>query len=410
MPDATTEDLFARIDGDREALVGFVQELVRIPSPAGQEGALAEALAARLRAIGLETRIDRAGNVIGTLAAAGGAPCLMFNSHLDQAPAGTMEDPFSGKIVDGAPWGVDGAVLWGRGVNGQKGALGAMVYALKALHEVGVPLARPVVITAAVLEEGAGHVGPRTLLHDDGIATAYAVIGENTDLAVHNGHRGMVNMALEITGRSVHVTARQDGVNSLSKMAKAILAIDAAQGELPSDPLFGPAMVTVNEITVLPNVSNTLPERVQAVVDGRSIPGVSRDDLVAFVHRVLDPVAAADPDFHCTVTLDRKQLTSYTGVQLESDGCILPYFIEPDAPLVQAAVAAVAEATGAPPPVRLWGCSTDGGYFAAEGIPTIGLAPGAARFSHTVDEHTPVEDIVRAAKAYAALAWRLCGA
>jgi len=60
--------------------------------------------------------------------------------------------------------------------------------------------------------------------------------------------------------------------------------------------------------------------------------------------------------------------------------------------------------------VRLWGCSTDGGYFADQGIPTVGLAPGAARFSHTADEHTPVADIVAAAKAYAALALRLCSA
>jgi len=409
MMPVTDQTLFDIIEGDRDALIGFVQAMIRIPSPAGGEGALAEALAARLRALGLDARIDPAGNVIGTLAG-GAAPCLMFNSHLDQAPPGTMPDPFAGKILDGAPWGTAGPILWGRGVNGQKGALGAMVYALKALRESGVALARPVVLTAAVLEEGAGHVGPRYLLHNDGIATAYAVIGENTDLAVHNGHRGMVNLALEISGRSVHVTARETGINALSKLAWAILAIDAAQDQLPTDPQFGPAMVTVNQIEVVPNVPNTLPERCLAVVDGRSIPGVTRDDLVAFLDRVLAPLAAADPDFHYTVRLDEKTLTSYTGLNLQTDGCILPFYTPPDDPLVQAAVAAVAAATGQPPPVRLWGCSTDGGYFADQGIPTVGLAPGAARFSHTADEHTPVADIVAAAKAYAALALRLCSA
>ncbi|HMA35751.1 MAG TPA: M20/M25/M40 family metallo-hydrolase, partial [Chloroflexia bacterium] len=164
MPPAPLADLFARIDRDHAALIGFVQTLVQIPSPAGQEGPLAAALAAHLRAIALDVYLDPAGNVVGTLPAAGPAPCLMFNSHLDQAPAGTMVDPFAGKIVDGAPWGVAGPILWGRGVNGQKGALGAMTYALKALRDAGWPLARPVVLTAAVLEEGAGHVGPRYLL------------------------------------------------------------------------------------------------------------------------------------------------------------------------------------------------------------------------------------------------------
>ncbi len=401
--------LFDIIDRDQDALIGFVQQMIRIPSPAGDEGALAQALVARLRLLGLAAWIDPAGNVIGTLAG-GDAPCLMFNSHLDQAPPGTMLDPFAGKILDGASWGTDGPILWGRGVNGQKGALGAMVYALKALRDADAVLVRPVVLTAAVLEEGAGHVGPRYLLHNDGIATAYAVIGENTDLAVHNGHRGMINLALEISGRSVHVTARDTGINALSKLARAILAIDAAQGQLPADPQFGPAMVTVNQVTVVPNVSNTLPERCRAIVDGRSIPGVSRDDLVAFLDRILAPLAATDPDFHYTVRLDRKTLTSYTGLELETDGCILPFYTEPDSPLVQAAVAAVTAATGHVPPVRLWRCSTDGGYFADRGIPTVGLAPGAARFSHTADEHTPVADILSAAKAYAALALRLCGA
>src|SRR3954462_15019910 len=144
------QDLFNQIEQEREELIAFVQELVGIPSPAGREGALAQALAAKLRAIGLDTRLDAAGNVIARLPGTEELPCLMFNSHLDQAPAGEMDEPFSGKIIDGAPWGTDGPILWGRGVNGQKGALGAMTWALKALHDSGIRLRRPVVLTAAV--------------------------------------------------------------------------------------------------------------------------------------------------------------------------------------------------------------------------------------------------------------------
>src|SRR3954462_9365021 len=82
------QDLFDRIEQERDELIAFVQELVRIPSPAGQEGPLAQALVAQLQTIGLDTRLDAAGNVIARLPGTEDLPCLMFNSHLDQAPAG----------------------------------------------------------------------------------------------------------------------------------------------------------------------------------------------------------------------------------------------------------------------------------------------------------------------------------
>jgi acetylornithine deacetylase/succinyl-diaminopimelate desuccinylase-like protein len=64
-----------------ERAIGFAADLIRIPSLSGEEGAVAERIAAELRALGFgEVRFDRAGNVIGRVAGTGDAPAGMPRS------------------------------------------------------------------------------------------------------------------------------------------------------------------------------------------------------------------------------------------------------------------------------------------------------------------------------------------
>jgi len=73
---------------DRQALVSFLQDMVRIPSPSSQEGAMAERLAAEMRAVGFdEVWTDRVGNVVGRIGP-GSGPRLFYDGHMDTVGVG----------------------------------------------------------------------------------------------------------------------------------------------------------------------------------------------------------------------------------------------------------------------------------------------------------------------------------
>lgn len=86
----------------RDRMVAEFVELARIDSLSKKEGAMAEALMAKLRALGLEPYTDGAGEAIGGQVGniiarvpptRGGAPCLLINAHIDTVKPGEGIEP-----------------------------------------------------------------------------------------------------------------------------------------------------------------------------------------------------------------------------------------------------------------------------------------------------------------------------
>src|ERR1035438_2388128 len=67
-------------------VVKLCREFVRIPSPSGQEGALAAVVAARMRAMGFSVETDAFGNALGLRKGARSGPTLILDAHLDTVP------------------------------------------------------------------------------------------------------------------------------------------------------------------------------------------------------------------------------------------------------------------------------------------------------------------------------------
>src|SRR5438552_838763 len=105
---------------DAERLVRLAQDLVRIDTdnPPGNETAAARYLAGYLARLGPPDA----------------RPHLILNGHLDTVPsgAGWSHDPHGGEVVDGR--------LYGRGSADMKGGVAAMVAAIEAIVNSGVPL------------------------------------------------------------------------------------------------------------------------------------------------------------------------------------------------------------------------------------------------------------------------------
>jgi acetylornithine deacetylase/succinyl-diaminopimelate desuccinylase-like protein len=141
--------------------------LCRIPAPTFFEEKRAEWMAERLRALGWEAKLDRAGNVIGSLPGRRDDPVVAVTAHLDTvlAPHTAAEIHING----------DGKMV-GPGVSDNGAGLAALL-ALAAVWNAAPPAAGPLapVLIANVGEEGEGNLsGMRYLCRNSESRGAFA--------------------------------------------------------------------------------------------------------------------------------------------------------------------------------------------------------------------------------------------
>ena len=127
-----------------DEIVAMSCDVINIPSPTGDEGAMGIYMRAAMEKLGLrvawqEVEEGRA-NVVGLWEGQGGGKSLMFNGHMDTSNTG-REDFLTG--IGYKPHAVvrDG-MIYGLGIYNMKGALVCYMHALRALQRAGVRLTR----------------------------------------------------------------------------------------------------------------------------------------------------------------------------------------------------------------------------------------------------------------------------
>src|SRR5262249_30305291 len=147
-------------------------------------------------------------NVIATWTAPEEGPTVLFNGHLDTLPVdAALPRPFDARVEDG--W------LYGAGANNMKGAVTAMVAALRALAAGGVGRGR-VVLTAVIGECDALGLGTEAAL-DAGLKADACLNGEPTELRILTDHAGVTQLDVVVRGREVHVYERDRGINAIEQ-------------------------------------------------------------------------------------------------------------------------------------------------------------------------------------------------
>lgn len=357
--------------------IAFAQELIRIPSPPGQEGEVAARVEHELKTLGFDdVWLDEVGNVIGRVAGKGTGPTVMLAAHLDVVDAGDPTEwehpPYGGVIADGH--------LHGRGAMDIKGPLALLTYAAATFLEN-----RPegdLVVAHTVLEERGG--GGMTHLLDSGrIRPDVVVLGEATAGDICIGHRGRAELVIEVRGIAGHASAPDRARNPLEALTALIPALRDFAARLPTDPVLGRSTLAPTRIDTFPKSNNVIPERVRITVDWRVLPGVTaegaREELAAFLDERLALPGGCTLSVHCVSECQN----NYTGRDMERVLFTPAFVIPDDHPVVTAAVRAVSDATGRTPAIRPWSLATDGARTCGQhGIPTIGYAPGEERCAH----------------------------
>ncbi len=379
-----------------ERAIGFAQELIRIPSPPGQEGDVAARVISEYKKLGFDdVWSDDAGNALARVKGTGRAPALLLSCHLDVVDVGDAESwehaPFSGDIADG--------YLHGRGAMDIKGPLAIQTYAAAQFLQNRPPF--DIIVAHTVLEERGGW-GMESLLASGTVKPGVVLIGEATAGDICIGHRGRAEIIVEIQGLAGHASAPDRARNPIEKLPAIVPAIhEFARAHQQSAPLLGSATMAPTALETLPRSRNVIPDRVRIVCDWRVIPGQTAEQLRAGFEDFLRTRVQLPEGFSFNVSYSVEPQQTYTGMQRDRQ-MFTPGFLMPeDHPVVQGAVQAVTQHTGRRPQVRPWAFATDGGHSCGvHGIPTIGFAPGEERYAHTNRERLELASAQVAYEAY----------
>jgi putative selenium metabolism hydrolase len=338
---------------------------------------------------------DTVGNVVG-LIAGGNGHSVMFNAHLDHVAPGDRSlwpyPPYEGHIGEDH--------IWGRGASDVKGALAAQVYALGALKEAGLEPAGDCYLAGVVMEE-IGGLGTRKLIET--VRPDYAILGEATENNLARGHRGRVELVARALGRSVHASVPHRGVNPHYTMARFLLGLQEIE-MIEVEP-FGPATVAPTLSGTDQTSSNVTPRKVYCHLDWRSLPGENTNEILAKLERLMEDSLIAGGSG--VVELFSRRGRTYTGYTETYPVVFPPFELSVDHPLVTDAQTILTQALDRDITVDTWNFTTDGGHLMAEGIPTIGFAPGFEAYCHTVQDRVSIDLLLEAMVGYMALALEL---
>ncbi|HWV85265.1 MAG TPA: ArgE/DapE family deacylase [Capillimicrobium sp.] len=423
---AAEQAVLDAVERRRDDLVALAARLVAFDTTAGagtgQEAALQEHLAARLRDAGLVTDLWVPGDdvVAGSrqvpagftfagrpqlaarLPGRGGGPSLLFNGHVDVVPAGDpgawTTPPFVPDVRDGR--------LYGRGACDMKGGVAAMVVAAEVLAEHAA-LAGDLVVCTVTDEEETGAGGIAAVAR--GVRADAGMIPEPTSFDAWVACRGDVIAEVTVHGRLGHAGIEHppgDAVNAIDKAHVVMTALQRLHDERRARPDHRHPYLSPGHV---------IPTRIR----GGDWPVNVPDDCTITYHVAYLPAHADAGGWGTAVEAEVEAAIREAAVhdawladhppQVRWLVDIPAAEVAPDAPIVDVALGAGADVgrAGARAGLDSW---HDGATFTRFGAtPAIAVGPPSIDRAHTVDESVAVQDLVDCAKLYALAALRFCG-
>ena len=413
-------------------MTAFLRDLIRLPSEScGEEGVVNRAVE-EMKKLGYdEAYIDPQGNAIGLIGQ--GEKIIAFDGHIDTVGVGLASnwefDPYEGFETD--------TTIGGRGGSDQEGGCVSQIYAAKIAADLGlIPEGYRLLVTCTVQEEDCDGLCWQYIYNEDGFRPEFVVSTEPTDGGIYRGHRGRMEIRVDVKGVSCHGSAPERGDNAIFKMAdilrdvRALNENDAAEDtEIKGlvkmlDEKYNPAWEDANflgrgTITVS-EVFFTSPSRC-AVADSCSVSLDRRmtagETFESCLQEIRDLPACKKYAEDVTVSMYKYDRPSWTGLVYETE-CYFPTWINKEsAPHVQAVAKAHKELYGdvrcgdpeamskrdGRPLIDKWTFSTNGVAIQGRaGIPCVGFGPGAESQAHAPNEITWKQDLVHCAAVLAA--------
>ena len=407
----------------------FLRDLIAIPSESCEEEGVIRRTIREMEALGFDKAwIDPEGNALGYMG--DGEKIIAFDGHIDTVGIGNRDnwtnDPYEGYETDD--------IIYGRGGSDQEGGVVSAVYGAKIMKDLGlIPAGYKILVTATVQEEDCDGLCWQYIHNEDGITPEFVVSTEPTDGGIYRGHRGRMEIRVDVAGVSCHGIAPERGDNAIYKMAEIVSEVkqlnengcaetDAIKGLVKMlEPEFNPehyedARFLGRGTCAVSQIFYTSPSRCAVAdscaisIDRRMTAGETWDSCLKEIEDL-----PACKKYGAKVSMYMYDRPAWTGLKYETE-CYFPTWINKEsAPHVQALADAHKalygdKRVGHPdamalrhrPLIDKWTFSTNGVSIQGRyGIPCVGFGPGAESQAHAPNEITWKEDLVRCAAVYA---------
>jgi acetylornithine deacetylase/succinyl-diaminopimelate desuccinylase-like protein len=290
--------------------------------------------------------------------------------------------------------------LYGRGAADMKAALATMIYAVRLLQELAVPLQGRIGLCIVADEETGGQGGSRYLqevglLGQDALAM---LTPEPTSGVIWNANRGAVTLQITVRGKAAHVGLQHEGINAFEGMLKVAAALQALKADVERRKTgyrIVPEAAAHSILMLGGRVEggtnfNVVPESCSFTVERRFNP---EEDLETERARLFDVLASVQQQ---GIRLD---------VQVLQEG--YSSGVAEDHPVAITLAETVCEVTGKRPAFAMCPGICEIRWYARQGIPAFAYGPGLLEVSHGPDEYVELERAYQHTVVYALVAARL---
>jgi acetylornithine deacetylase len=392
-----------------DEVISLTKDIVSIPSYTADETEVARFLHGFFERQGFRSELQEVDpgrfQTIARFEGTGGGKSLMLNGHIDidPIPSGWVRDPWTPTI--------EGDRFYGAGVYNMKGGVAAMIMGAVAARRAG--RLRGDVVVACVVGELQGGVGTVHMLKK-GVGADMAIVPEPYSTRhIITKHTGVMELAVHVLGRSVHISRMEQGINAIAKAARVVQALDAVKITGQSDPDL-PGLPRMNVGTIIGGRgrdvelrgANIVPDMCTIILDIRFPVSVTPDSALADVRRALDTVAAADKDLKYEIEFPiRAERRQFREV-------MLPLSVPATEPIVHILKSNVTAIVGKEPTVGAHSpesyAGNDTSHLWGARIPCCLYGPAGGYDEGRSDRWTSIEQIVACARVFGATIADVC--
>jgi acetylornithine deacetylase/succinyl-diaminopimelate desuccinylase-like protein len=348
-------------------------------------GLIRDVIKPELEQSGLHPSIDDKGNLILRLNSRGRGDRLMLVGYAMNAAPSTMRNPYSGEIVDGSPYKLEGECVWGRGSCEQKGSLAAMMAAMRFIgaHKVELPADLYFVVSTA--GETGRHDSLAYVLDHGKVEADWCVIDGPPEIQL--GNKGRIDVLVIVRGKQAHSSRPWEGVNAIEGAMKVLERMKPLMPypEEKTHPELGKVSLTSNAIESFPKATHTIQSECRITFDRRLLPG---DDPKKAVQQIRDTIGKIEP----------------FEIEIQPRDFMYPSEVSKNAEVVQALEHGIRTVLGRQPAYSFSTAANDTGLFNFRGIQAINYGSRDIRFQHTDHDLVSVNKVFDAAKVFTFLA------
>ena len=372
---------------------GLVVKLIRHPSPQTAKleaepqvlALIRDVVKPELEQIGLHPFIDKMGNLILHLKGRARNDRLILVGYAMNAAPSTMQNPYSGEIVDGAPYQLDGECVWGRGACEQKGSLAAMMAAVKFIGATKVELPSDLYFVVSTAGETGRHDSLAYVLDQGGVEAEWCIIDGPPEIQL--GNKGRVDVLVIVRGKQAHSSRPWEGINAIEGAMKVFERLKPLMPypEAKTHAELGRVSLTPNAIESFPKATHTIQSECRIMFDRRLLPG---DDPRKAIQQMRDAIGTLEP----------------FEVEIQPRDFMYPSEVGKDADVARSMEHAIRTMLGQIPTYSYSTAANDTGLFNVRGIQAINYGARDIRFQHTDHDLVSVDKVFDAAKVFTFLA------